>query len=169
MPPSAASCTDRYERRCGCSGGGAVRTPATCPATSTCRALATVRSSSAARSPGAPPTPVRRTSTEGAYSPGVNRRRSGSRRSRGAVLAGVLAVALLLAACGSGTKTVAPTPKGATGTSPNAPISKTLGTGVTAKTIRIGIALVDFKCIEPYVQFTRRNEDKVYRAFIDDI
>jgi ABC-type branched-subunit amino acid transport system substrate-binding protein len=46
---------------------------------------------------------------------------------------------------------------------------KTLGQGVTATTIKIGIALVDFKCIEPYIQTTRVDEYKVYQAFIDDI
>jgi len=77
-------------------------------------------------------------------------------------------VLTFLAACGSGTKTPAPTTtsKSATG---NAPISKTLARGVTADTIRIGIALVDFKCIEPYISYTRVDEYKVYDAFIANI
>ncbi len=92
------------------------------------------------------------------------------------LLAAVLTLALLPAACGSGTKTgtgTTTTPTGATGgsgaTGSLAPISKTLGTGVTDTTIRIGVALVDFKCIEPYIQTTRVDEYKVYDAFIDDI
>ena len=51
----------------------------------------------------------------------------------------------------------------------DAPISKTIGTGVTDKTIKIGVALVDFKCIAPYIQTTRIDEYKVYDAFIADI
>jgi ABC-type branched-subunit amino acid transport system substrate-binding protein len=83
----------------------------------------------------------------------------------------LLAVVLVLAACGSGTQTVSgtTTTRGGAGTSPNASIVKTLGQGVTDKTIKIGVALVDFKCIEAYVQQTRVDEYKVYQAFIDDI
>jgi len=85
-------------------------------------------------------------------------------------IASVLVVALLLAACGSGTKKGTPaatTPSGSSGS--YAPISKTLGTGVTEKTIKIGVALVDFKCIAPYIQTTRIDEYKVYDAFIADL
>src|SRR5438128_3807001 len=83
----------------------------------------------------------------------------------------LLAVALVLAACGSGTKTgTSTTTNAGSGSSgSNAPISKTLGTGVTDKTIKIGVALVDFKCIAPYIQTTRIDEFKVYDAFIADI
>lgn len=80
-----------------------------------------------------------------------------------------LVLALLLAACGSGTKRGSPPTGGNTSTTANAPLSKTLGTGVTATTIKIGVALIDFKCIEPYIQFTRVNEYKVYQAFFDSI
>src|SRR5207245_2897525 len=82
----------------------------------------------------------------------------------------LLVVAVLLAACGSGTKKGTPaatSPSGSSGS--NAPISKTLGTGVTDETIKIGVALVDFKCIAPYIQITRIDEYKVYDAFIADI
>jgi ABC-type branched-subunit amino acid transport system substrate-binding protein len=82
-----------------------------------------------------------------------------------------LAIAVLLAACGSGTKTASdPTTTPGTGGSGSiAPMSKSLGTGVTDDTIKIGVALVDFKCIEPYIQTTRVDEYKVYDAFIDDM
>ena len=85
-------------------------------------------------------------------------------------IASVLVLAVLLAACGSGTKTGSPavtSPSGSTGS--NAPISKTIGTGVTDKTIKIGVALVDFQCIAPYIQTTRIDEYKVYDAFIADL
>ena len=83
----------------------------------------------------------------------------------------LLAVALVLAACGSGTKSGMPTttnaPSGATGNVE--PISKEIATGVTDSTIKIGVALVDFECIAPYIQTTRIDEYKVYDAFIADI
>jgi ABC-type branched-subunit amino acid transport system substrate-binding protein len=81
-------------------------------------------------------------------------------------------VAVVLAACGSGTTTGANTTvtTSAAGVrAANSPISKTLGQGVTAKTVKIGIALTDFKCIAPYIQITRINEDEVYKAFIQYI
>ena len=82
----------------------------------------------------------------------------------------MLAVALVATACGSGTKTGTSTSTVASsGTQANAPRSTALGVGVTAKTIRIGVALVDFKCIAPYIQITRINEDEVYKAFIKNI
>jgi ABC-type branched-subunit amino acid transport system substrate-binding protein len=85
-------------------------------------------------------------------------------------IASVLVIAVLLAACGSGTKSGTPTTSPSSGsTGSNAPISKTLGTGVTDSTIKIGVALVDFKCIAPYIQTTRIDEYKVYDAFIADI
>lgn len=85
--------------------------------------------------------------------------------------ASVLVVAVLLAACGSGTKSASvPSTTQLSGSSgSNAPISKTLDTGVTDKTIKIGVALVDFQCIAPYIQITRIDEYKVYDAFIADI
>ena len=88
------------------------------------------------------------------------------------LIAGLLVLAVVLAACGSGTKAATPTttaPPSATVANSNAPISKTLGEGVTATTIKIGIALVDFQCIASYIQMTRIDEYKVYQAFIDDI
>lgn len=92
--------------------------------------------------------------------------------SRWPVLAVALAGALVLAACGSGTKTTTTTtvaPVAGSGANVNAPLSKTIGVGVTASTVKIGIALVDFKCIAPYIQITRINEDEVYKAFIKNI
>ena len=40
---------------------------------------------------------------------------------------------------------------------------------MTDSTIKVGVALVDFKCIEPYIQTTRVDEYKVYDAFINDM
>ena len=84
----------------------------------------------------------------------------------------VLACAvLLLAACSStpksGTSTTTTTTGGsapAGGASPGA-----LGVGVTAHTVKVGVALVNFTCIEQYSNSIRQNEDQIYKAFIDYI
>jgi ABC-type branched-subunit amino acid transport system substrate-binding protein len=83
----------------------------------------------------------------------------------------LLTVTIMLAACGSGTSkaTKVTVPAAGSGAPANAPISRALGTGVTASTIKIGIALADWKCLAPYIQTTRVDEFKVYQAFIDDI
>lgn len=45
--------------------------------------------------------------------------------------------------------------------------SAQLGVGVTASSVKIGISLVDFSCIEQFVNQIRVNQDQVYDAFID--
>jgi hypothetical protein len=40
------------------------------------------------------------------------------------------------------------------------------GVGVTAHTVKVGVALVNFTCIEQYVNTIRTNQSKVYNAFI---
>jgi Periplasmic binding protein len=44
--------------------------------------------------------------------------------------------------------------------------STTLGVGVTAKTVKIGVALVNFNCLEQFVNQIRENQSQVYNAFI---
>src|SRR5665213_703593 len=48
-------------------------------------------------------------------------------------------------------------------------VSTALGTGVTASTVKLGISLVDFTCIEQFVDSIRVNQQQVYQAYIDDI
>ena len=92
------------------------------------------------------------------------------RSSRVPVIAILFTAVLVLAACGSGTKSAtSPPTTGAGSGSASIPIPKTLGTGVTASTIKIGVALADWKCLAPYIQTTRVDEYKVYDAFIADI
>ncbi len=79
-----------------------------------------------------------------------------------------VAIALATAACGSSSKSVAPPPSGSTTTTTHV-VSKAQGTGVTATSIKIGISLVDFKCIQQFIDFTRPNQQAVYQAFIDDV
>ena len=67
--------------------------------------------------------------------------------------------ATLLASCSSGGKS------GTTTTSGSGQ-STTLGVGVTAKTIKVGISLVNFTCIEQFVNQIRVNQNQVYNDFI---
>jgi len=80
----------------------------------------------------------------------------------------ITALALVLAACGSSSKS---TTAGSATTTPTTThvVSKTLGRGVTASTVKLGISLVDFTCIEQYVNSIRTNQQAGYQAFIDDI
>ena len=41
--------------------------------------------------------------------------------------------------------------------------------GVTADSIKLGISLIDFKCIQQFIDFTRPNQQAIYQAFIDDV
>jgi hypothetical protein len=89
-------------------------------------------------------------------------------RKIGPLVALALAVGMAATACASTKKVVAPTtttaPQAATTT---APLS--LGQGVTATTIKLGVALVDFTCIEQFVDSIRVNQQQVYQAFIDNV
>jgi len=102
--------------------------------------------------------------------------RGGARHGRRTpFLVGVAVIAVVaLAACGSGTKattknttasTVPPT------TGPNAPIVKTLGVGVTATTIKVGVALVNFKPIETFTDTirTEAEQQQIYGIYINYI
>jgi Periplasmic binding protein len=77
----------------------------------------------------------------------------------------VLLVAILFAACGSSSKSGTSSTTAAGAFHP----STTLGTGVTAKTIKVGISLVDFTCIKQFVTALRENQDKIYGAFIKGV
>ena len=41
--------------------------------------------------------------------------------------------------------------------------------GVTADSIKLGVSLIDFKCIQQFIDFTRPNQQAIYQAFIDDV
>src|SRR3954471_10631429 len=82
----------------------------------------------------------------------------------------VMLLALVGAACGSSSKGASPpASNGATTTTGPAVVSKTLGTGVTADSIKLGISLIDFKCIQQFIDFTRPNQQAIYQAFVDDV
>jgi hypothetical protein len=82
------------------------------------------------------------------------------------VLAAALVMALLLAACGSGAapKTgAAGTPSTLAGPSG----STTLGVGVTAKSIKVGVSLLDFSCIAQFTNSLRFGQPAIYQTFIN--
>jgi ABC-type branched-subunit amino acid transport system substrate-binding protein len=82
----------------------------------------------------------------------------------------VMLLALVGAACGSSSKGGSPSPSnGATTTTGPVVVSKAPGTGVTADSIKVGISLVDFKCIQDFIDFTRPNQQAIYQAFVDDV
>ena len=98
------------------------------------------------------------------------------RRSKGRTACAVLAVIALtgLSACGSGTSTAKPTSTATTTpptTGANGPADKSLGKGVTADTIKLGIALVNFKPIESFTDLIRSSDEQkqIYKIYIDNI
>jgi ABC-type branched-subunit amino acid transport system substrate-binding protein len=92
-------------------------------------------------------------------------------RGLGAVVAGMLAIALVAAGCSANstgtttaTNSVAPTSPGATTTT--VPGN---GPGVTATTIKLGIAMINFDCIKAFVDTAEPKQQAGYQAFISDI
>ena len=82
------------------------------------------------------------------------------------VAAGMLVV--LAAACGSGTTKSAP-PSPTTGSAKAADVPG-VGTGVTDTEIKLGVSLLDFKCIPAkYVSSIYVDQPQAYNAFIDNI
>jgi len=83
-----------------------------------------------------------------------------------AVAAALLIGISALAACGSGGHTTS----GSTATTTAIPSqSAAPGAGVTATSIKIGVSLLDFACIESFTDSIRIGEQAVYQAFIDHI
>ncbi|MGO9873647.1 MAG: ABC transporter substrate-binding protein [Acidimicrobiia bacterium] len=83
----------------------------------------------------------------------------------------VALAALVLSACGSGTTSAKASPQTAPTTGPNAPIDKTLGNGVSATSIKIGVALVDFTQIEQFTDLirTKAEQKQIYQIYINNI
>ena len=87
---------------------------------------------------------------------------------RHCAIVSVLVVAVMFAACGSSSKKPATSGSPTTGGAKYTP-TKTLGVGVTASEIKVGISLVDFECIKQFVDSIRINQDKNYQVYIDDV
>src|SRR5438309_9301636 len=86
------------------------------------------------------------------------------------LVAAVVVLAMVLAACGKGVTKAAPsTSSTASGTGGNVGDVPGLGTGVTATRIKLGVALIDYKCIEGAVDSIYVHQEQAYNAFIDNI
>jgi hypothetical protein len=100
-------------------------------------------------------------------------RESRKQRRKPAVLVGIMAFALIVASCGSGSKPAATSTSigsGATSiTGGAAPESKTLGPGVTAKTIKVGVVLINYDMVKQYIHNTDGNQQQTYQVFVNDI
>jgi ABC-type branched-subunit amino acid transport system substrate-binding protein len=87
-----------------------------------------------------------------------------SRRRATVSVVGALVLVLAFAACGSGTgKTGAAS--STTAGRPSEPT--TLGVGVTATSIKVGVSLLDYACVEAYTNSLRFGQPAVYQTFID--
>src|SRR5438876_10362774 len=85
------------------------------------------------------------------------------------ILTVVVVLLALAAGCGSGTsssKASSTTTPGTGGKAANVP---GVGTGVTDNEIKLGVSLIDYKCIESYVDTVYVNQPKAYNAYIDNI
>jgi hypothetical protein len=72
-------------------------------------------------------------------------------------------VVLSTPACGSSKKA-----NQATTPTTNA-VSTTLGTGVTADAIKIGVMMIDFDCVKQFIDQLRPDQQQAFQIFIDDI
>jgi len=73
----------------------------------------------------------------------------------------MLSGALLLASCSSSAKSGT-----SSTTTSSGGASTALGVGVTARTVKIGVGLVNFSCIEQFTNSIRLNQDQIYNDFI---
>ena len=87
----------------------------------------------------------------------------------------VVSLLLAVAACSSkassssSAKTTG-APAASTSTTAGVPqATEPLGTGVTPTSIKVGISLVDFTCIEQFVDQIRENQQQIYQVFIDNV
>jgi ABC-type branched-subunit amino acid transport system substrate-binding protein len=82
----------------------------------------------------------------------------------------LLLLTLLCGACASSTKKAASpgTSTGATPASTGQP-STALGPGVTPTTVKIGVTMVDFNCIKPFVEGVQIQQQEMYQLYIDYI
>src|SRR5882724_3674219 len=98
-----------------------------------------------------------------------------TRRTPRCAVAALLAIALL-AACGSSSKpgssdkggTTTPAAAGVS-TTAGVKLSKDLGPGVTATSVKLGVLLIDFGCIKQFVDSIRTTEKKTYGLYFDYI
>ena len=86
------------------------------------------------------------------------------------VAVAVMVVALVAASCGSGTSsTASSTSTAASSGAAAGPVSKTLGQGVTAKSIRIGFVLIDYRTVVQFIHNTAGDQVQTYQVFVNDL
>ncbi len=82
-------------------------------------------------------------------------------------------LAIVGAACGNGVSKSSPSTttlgSGSATSGPKVADVPGLGTGVTQNTIKLGVVMVDFKCIESALDSIYVNQKQAYQAYIDDI
>ena len=83
-------------------------------------------------------------------------------------LVGLAAAALLFAACGGDDDDDASSDS-TTGTTGGSGELTDVGHGVSADTIKVGIAIIDYDAIKDFVDFTRGDQQETAQVFVDDI
>jgi hypothetical protein len=92
------------------------------------------------------------------------------------VIVSLVVVGTLVAACSSSSKSSS-SQKAAGAAASSSTSSSTsvvlnpanLGTGVTPTTIKLGVSLVDFTCIQQFVTQIRQNQQQIYQDFINNV
>ena len=83
-----------------------------------------------------------------------------------AVAIGLIVVAT---ACGSSSKNQGSPPQSGGGTTASTPTDRSLGRGVSATEIRLGVMMIDYSCIEQYVSAIEPDQKATFQIFIDDL
>jgi len=83
------------------------------------------------------------------------------------VVAVLLAGALLMAACSDDKKSASTTDSGGAASS-NAPLTDSFR-GVKAGTIKIAFVVVDFQCLEQFIDNNQGDDEKIIKVFVDDM
>jgi ABC-type branched-subunit amino acid transport system substrate-binding protein len=80
-------------------------------------------------------------------------------------------IVVLTSACGSSSKHGAgsTTSKPATASTVAAPLDKSLGTGVTANSVKLGVVMIDYNCIKQFVDTVELEQQPTFQVFVNDI
>jgi ABC-type branched-subunit amino acid transport system substrate-binding protein len=94
----------------------------------------------------------------------------GTRAATGAAV--FFAVLMVAAACGSSSKgstgSATSKPVSATTTAP-ANLDKSLGTGVTPTSVKLGVVMIDYNCIKQFVDTVELEQQPTFQVFVNDI
>jgi len=83
---------------------------------------------------------------------------------------GLIALAIMGAACGSGSvKSAPPSSTSSAGSGVHVADVPGVGPGVTATEIKLGVALIDYKCVEAYVDSIYVDQETMWGYFIKNI